>query len=297
MIWITGDRGMLGSELRGLLDAGSVPSIGSDREVDIADPVAVASFLERARPDWVVNCAAYTNVDKAEDEPELAHRLNAVGPGNLARACAAAGSRLIHLSTDYVFDGAADRPYRETDPVSPLGVYGRTKAAGEEEVLAAAPDSVVIRTAWLYGRHGRNFVHTVLRLLAEKGGLGVVADQFGSPTWAFDLAGLIAAIAAGRGLAGGIYHFSGEGVASWHEFAVEIARLSGACPEDGLGSAVRPLRTDQYPTRAARPAYSVLDKSKLRSLGFAVPAWRDSLARYFESTRKETTPWNDRSAP
>jgi len=280
MIWLVGDKGMLGTELGEVFASRGLAFVGSDREVDILDPAALAAFAEGKGIRWIVNCAAYTAVDKAEDEEAFALRLNAEGPENLARLCAAIGARLIHISTDYVFDGRGSRPYLEADATAPGGAYGRTKAEGERRVLLAAPDSVILRTAWLYGRHGPNFVATMLRLMASRDEIGVVADQKGTPTWAYDLSIAIADIAERPDFPAGIYHYTDSGETTWHEFALEIQRtgtelgiLSRPCRVNALG-------TEQYPTKAKRPAYSVLSKEKILSEGLIAPDWRASLRRY-----------------
>lgn len=278
MIWLIGNKGMLGTELSEALAGAGLPHVGTDREVSILEPGALKGFAEGKGVAWIVNCAAYTAVDRAEDESELCARLNAEGPENLGRLAAAVGARVLHLSTDYVFDGSGSRPYLESDPVAPLGTYGRTKAEGEARLLAAAPDSIVLRTAWLYGRHGPNFVATMLRLMKEREEIGVVADQFGSPTWARDLSGAIAAVLSRPEPPAGIYHYTNSGETSWHEFALEIERLGR---ETGLLSRpcrVKALTTADYPTKTRRPAYSVLSKEKIeRTFGLRPPEWRVSL--------------------
>lgn len=281
MIWLIGNKGMLGTELSMLFAERGLSFVGSDREVDILAPAALEAFAAGKGPQWIVNCAAYTAVDKAEDEEAFALRLNAEGPENIARLCAKTGARLIHISTDYVFDGDGTRPYLESDPVAPTGAYGRTKAEGERRAVAAAPDTVVVRTAWLYGKHGPNFVSTMLRLMASRDEIGVVADQKGTPTWAYDLASAIADIAARSDFPAGIFHFSNAGETDWHGFALEIFRLgtelgllSGSCR-------VNALQTDEYPTKTKRPAYSVLSKDKIRAAGITVPEWKTSLREYF----------------
>ena len=283
MIWIIGNNGMLGRELSEVLASRGLASIGTDREVSMLDPEALSGFAERAREDGrsitaIVNCAAYTAVEKAEEEPELAYALNAEGPANIARLADRLGADLIHLSTDYVFSGKGTSPYREDDPVDPQGVYGRTKAEGEKAVLANCPGTVVIRTAWLYGKHGNNFVRTMLRLMRDRAEVGVVRDQYGSPTWARDLAGAIASILAGVERKPGIFHYTDGGITNWHEFALEIydrGRECGLLPHE---VSVKPLTTDQYPTKVKRPAYSVLSKEKIeRMYSLTIPDWRESL--------------------
>jgi dTDP-4-dehydrorhamnose reductase len=280
VIWLIGNKGMLGTELTRVLTQRGLSLAGTDREVDILDPAALAAFASGKGIRWVINCAAYTAVDKAEDEEGLALRLNAEGPGNLARLCAGIGARLIHISTDYVFSGDGARPYLESDPTDPAGAYGRTKAAGERAVLAEAPGAVIVRTAWLYGRHGPNFVSTMLRLMASKDEIGVVADQQGTPTWAFDLSRALAAIAEWPDFPAGVYHFTNAGETTWHGFALEIQRLGTDLGLLKSPCRVKALSTAEYPTKTKRPAYSVLSKDKILAAGIVVPEWKASLRDY-----------------
>ena len=289
MIWLIGDKGMLGTELAGLFAERGLPFVGSDRDVDILDPAALAAFAQGKDIRWIVNCAAYTAVDKAEDEEAFALRLNAEGPENIARICSAIGARLIHISTDYVFNGEGSSPYLESDAVAPTGAYGRTKAEGERRVLAALPGAVIVRTAWLYGRHGPNFVYTMLKLMKAKDEIGVVADQRGTPTWARDLSLAVADIATAQAFPAGIYHYTNAGETTWHAFAAAIQRLG---LEHGLlekPCRINALTTDQYPTKTRRPAYSVLSKEKALAAGIKVPAWEDSLRAFLgqEAARHE----------
>ncbi|MDR2070540.1 MAG: dTDP-4-dehydrorhamnose reductase [Treponema sp.] len=302
MLWLIGNKGMLGTELSLVLEKRGVSFTGTDREVDIADPAALASFAEtccrKEALTWIVNCAAYTAVDKAEDDQDFCRRLNVEGPGNIARIAQSTGARLIHISTDYVFDGrgiqegGSFRPYRETDETSPVGVYGLTKRDGEQAVLENNPRSCIVRTAWLYGRHGGNFVHTMLRLMNERDEVKVVNDQRGSPTWAQDLAETLAAIVAAetqdRQVPWGIYHYTNEGSITWFDFAREIynqGRRFGLIKSD---CAVRPCTSAEFPAKVTRPAYSVLDKTKIRAaLGIGIPAWDESLVRYLEIRAKQ----------
>lgn len=286
---------MLGTELSALMDASGIDHIGSDREVSILEPPALeafhrATFGSENPLRWIINCSAYTAVDKAEDEPRLCRELNVTGPANLAALAEKTGASILHVSTDYVFDGAgiadasgALRPYREDDPIAPTGVYGRTKAEGEAAVVSACNRSIILRTSWLYGQHGSNFVITMLRLMAQRDAISVVSDQTGSPTWARDLAAAIIALAGSAKPAYGIYHYSNAGTCSWFDFAREIQRLGR---EEGLletGCTINPVTTDQYPTKAKRPAWSVLDKSKIiTDYGVAVPQWEESLGRFIE---------------
>ena len=269
MLLVTGANGQLGSELRLLLGDSAV-FVGRD-ELDITDEAAVKAFFEAQSFDFVINCAAYTAVDKAEDDFEAADRINRLGPALLAKY----GKRIVQISTDYVFDGTAHLPYKEEDAVSPVSVYGSTKLAGEEAVLAEAETAVIIRTAWLYSSFGANFVKTMRRLGAERDSLGVIFDQVGTPTYAADLAAAIMAMLPQikPGMKE-VYHYSNEGVASWYDFSVAIMA------ESGLSCAVRPLETCEYPTKATRPAYSVLNKAKIRrDFGLVVPHWMDGLKR------------------
>lgn len=275
-ILITGANGQLGNEMRDL-------SAGHPRhtyfftdvhELDICDAEAVHAFVSNHAIDLIVNCAAYTAVDKAEDNPDLCDTLNHLAPAHLADAAEACGAALIHISTDYVFDGTAYVPYTEDALPCPNSVYGRTKLAGEEEVTRRCTRTMVIRTAWLYSEYGNNFVKTMLRLGRERAELGVVFDQIGTPTYAGDLARAIYA-AIEQGVTPGIYHFSNEGVCSWYDFTLAIHRLAGITT-----CKVSPLHTDEYPARAPRPHYSVLDKTKIkRTLGIDIPHWEESLAR------------------
>lgn len=273
-ILITGANGQLGNEMRLLArEHSEYDYLFTDvAELDICDEQAVADYVRRHEVDVIVNCAAYTAVDKAEDNEELCDRLNRLAPGYLAKAVAARGGKLVQISTDYVFDGTAHVPYTEDCPTCPDSVYGRTKLGGEQEAFAHCPDTMVIRTAWLYSTFGNNYVKTMLRLGRERGTLGVIFDQVGTPTYARDLAAVIFA-AIGKGIVPGVYHFSNEGVCSWYDFTKAIHRLAGITT-----CRVSPLHTDEYPTRATRPHYSVLDKTKIKqTYGVEVPYWTDSL--------------------
>jgi len=274
-ILITGCNGQLGNEMQ-LLEAKNPQHtyFNTDvEELDITDRETVAAFVEHNQIDGIVNCAAYTAVDKAEDNTELCDLLNHVAPGYLAEAVERRGGWLIQISTDYVFDGTSHTPYVETDPVCPNSTYGRTKLAGEEAAQKACSRTMIIRTAWLYSTFGNNFVKTMLRLGRERQELGVIFDQIGTPTYARDLATAIFA-AIGQGVQPGIYHFSNEGVISWYDFTKAIHRIAGITT-----CRVRPLHTSEYPTPAARPHYSVLDKTKIKqTYGIEIPYWEESLA-------------------
>jgi dTDP-4-dehydrorhamnose reductase len=247
-------------------------------ELDITNEEAINRFVEENEIDGIVNCAAYTAVDKAEENQELCMKLNATAPEYLAKAIEKRGGWMIQISTDYVFDGTNHRPYVETDSVCPNSTYGRTKLAGEEAVLASCKKSMIIRTAWLYSTFGNNFVKTMIRLGNEKPELGVIFDQIGTPTYARDLAVAIFA-AINKGVVPGVYHFSNEGVISWYDFTKAIHRIAGI-----KDCKVRPLHTAEYPTPAARPHYSVLDKTKIKqTYGIEIPYWESSLTECISS--------------
>lgn len=279
-ILVTGACGQLGNEMQlqakqhphyqwFLTDVGTAEGV---LPLDITDAAAVEAFVEAHAIDLIVNCAAYTAVDRAESDEAKAQLLNATAPGYLAAAVERRGGQLIQISTDYVFDGTAHTPYTEDCPTCPASAYGRTKLEGEERVKAANPAAMIIRTAWLYSRFGSNFVKTMLRLGREKPQLGVVFDQIGTPTYARDLATAIMA-AINKGVRPGTYHFSDEGVCSWYDFTKAIHRLAGITT-----CSVRPLHTSEYPAPAARPAYSVLDKTKIKdTYQLEIPHWEDSL--------------------
>jgi dTDP-4-dehydrorhamnose reductase len=291
MIWLVGKNGMLGTDLGRAFDAAGLGWVGTDREVDFTDASALDAFAEGRTIDWVVNCAAYTAVDKAEDEPDLCRRLNVDGPANLARWCTAHGAALVHISTDYVFSGTGTDAYRESDPVGPTGIYGITKADGEDAVRGSCARHYILRTAWLYGAWGPNFAYTMLRLMNLKDALGVVADQWGAPTWTVDLARVVVElIRRGEG-PWGTYHASGEGRCSWHQFAEAIlveGKARGFVPAT-KAVAVNALTTDQYPTKARRPAWSVLSKEKLATtVGLRFPGWEVSLRAFLDSPLDQT---------
>ncbi len=275
-ILITGANGQLGNALQALAPQHpDLHLIFTDHEaLDITDTAAVQEFFNRQPVDAVVNCAAYTAVDKAEQEEETAFQVNFQAPLTLAEACAQHNSTLVHISTDYVFDGRYYRPYKESDEASPRSIYGSSKLRGEAAVLGYHPDAIVIRTSWLYSRTGVNFVRRMQELMQEKESLNVVFDQVGTPTYAPDLAAAILHILQHPvENAGGVYHYSNEGVASWYDFALAIKALTGAT------CSIRPVTSDEYPTAAERPAYSVLNKEKIKSVfGLEIPYWKDSLA-------------------
>jgi dTDP-4-dehydrorhamnose reductase len=273
-ILITGCNGQLGNEMQ-LLEKENPQHtyFNTDvAELDITDQKAIEKFVSENAIDGIVNCAAYTAVDKAEENQDLCMKLNATAPDYLAQAIEKRGGWMIQISTDYVFDGTNHKPYTEADSVCPNSTYGRTKLAGEQAVMAGCKKSMIIRTAWLYSTFGNNFVKTMIRLGKEKPELGVIFDQIGTPTYARDLAVAIFA-AINQGIVPGIYHFSNEGVISWYDFTKAIHRIAGITT-----CRVRPLHTEEYPTPANRPHYSVLDKTKIKqTYGIEIPYWEESL--------------------
>lgn len=278
-ILVTGANGQLGNEMRVVsAEQSTVKYHFTDvAELDICDQEAIERFVVEHAIDCIVNCAAYTNVNKAEEDTELCDKLNHQAPANLARVAAKYGAALIHVSTDYVFNGQHYKPYSEDDATCPNSVYGATKLAGEEAIISLCSNSIIIRTAWLYSTFGNNFVKTMLRLGVERAELGVVFDQVGTPTYARDLARAIQRIII-QGIVPGIYHYSNEGVCSWYDFTKMIFAIGGITT-----CALKPLHTDEYPTPAARPHYSVLDKTKIKqTYDVEVPYWVDSLRECIE---------------
>jgi dTDP-4-dehydrorhamnose reductase len=261
---------------------------GGCETADLDDPRSLGVLVERIAPQVVVNAAAWTAVDRAETEREVAFRANAEAPRAIAQACARRGARLLHYSTDYVFDGRGTRPYREDDATSPLGVYGESKLAGEEAIRASGADHAILRTAWVYAPRGRNFLLTMLRLGAERERLRVVADQVGTPTSAALIADATARVIAHPSRASGTWHLTASGQASWHGFAEAIfagAVARGLLPRAPL---VEAISTAEYPTPAARPAYSVLDTGRLqRDFGIAPPHWRDGLDQALDALERD----------
>lgn len=276
---ITGAYGQLGNEIKALSENyKECDFLFTDADtLDITDSNAVFGFLNENKPDFVINCAAYTAVDKAETEMEAANRINAVAPGIIANAAKQIGAKMMHVSTDYVFGGKAFRPLTETDDVNPRGVYAKSKLAGEQNCIKENPDSVIIRTSWLYSAFGNNFLKTMLRLGKERSSLNVVFDQTGTPTYAADLAEAILKIVLiskkePARYVPGVYHYSNEGVASWYDFAKMIFEISG------IDCKVFPILSEAFPTPVKRPEYSVLDKSKIKNtFGMEIPFWVDSL--------------------
>ena len=275
-VLVTGAGGQLGRELQRF--AAGYPAFNfvftTRGQLPVDEPEKVKAVFAEVKPDWCINCAAYTAVDKAETESETAFRINGDAPGYLAKACRGAGARFIHISTDYVFDGSRPIPLKEEDPTGPINVYGASKLEGERWVLQECCDSaLIIRTSWVYSEYGNNFVKTMIRLMNKQTTVGVVDDQIGSPTYAADLADAILQILSARKFLPGIYHYSNEGQISWYQFALAIRFLiDSRCK-------VNPIPTSQFPTPARRPAWSLMDKTLIRdSYGVPIVAWERSLA-------------------
>ena len=276
-VLVAGSTGQLGMDLVNLLRRQGVDVAAPDMlQLDLLRPETVRDAVRDARPHWVINCAAYTQVDRAEQDRETAFAINCDGARVLAEAAAAAQAWMLQVSTDFVFSGHSSVPYTEEDETGPLGVYGQSKRDGELAVQQACASSIIVRTAWLYGVHGNNFVKTMLRLAAERDELRVVSDQTGTPTWTQDLAQALWALM--QQPQAGVFHFSDEGQASWHEFASAIVDEARALGFPVKAQRVVPITTAEYPTPAQRPAYSVLSKAKIeRLLAAPIPHWRDSL--------------------
>ena len=317
MVWLIGYKGMLGSEIANQLTENKIQWIGSDRDVDITNPVELRKFAQSHETSanrtgltvrkgtvpekitWVINCAAYTAVDKSESDQELCEKLNAEGPLNIARVTRELGAKLIHISTDYVFDGTATTPYTEETPKQPLGVYGVTKAKGEDEIEKEMTQYYILRTAWLYGFNGKNFVYTMTNLMNTRDEIKVVGDQKGTPTCAIDLASVIlkiimqsdrAPLLFGKksALPYGVYHFTNLGETTWHEFARKIYELGKKHGRITKDCNVMSCTTEEYPTPAKRPAYSVLSKDKIAAgLRYKIPKWEESLEKFIRSPRFE----------
>lgn len=279
---------MLGTDVETLLKNEGMDYIASDQEVDITNLDELQKFVQSKPITWIVNCAAYTAVDKAEDEPELAFKINAEGPHNIAIIAKQMGAKLIHISTDYVFDGTKEDAYTETDTPNPLGVYGASKLLGESNIKKTLNEYFILRTAWLYGKHGNNFVYTMLRLFKERDEIRVVDDQYGSPTYAPDLAVAILAILHFNSDAYGIYHFTNEGKTTWYDFACQIYNTSkqqGILTKD---TALLKITTDQYPTKAKRPQNSYLSKEKTqKAFNIDVRHWQKGLNDFFREGSHE----------
>jgi dTDP-4-dehydrorhamnose reductase len=279
---------MLGHDMVEQLDELGIEHVDSDVECSILDLDAIRAFVSGKSIEWIINCSGYTAVDKAEAEEAKADAINALGSENLGRIAVNSGARIIHFSTDYIFDGEASEPYEEDSPPSPRSAYGRTKARGEILLRAVCPEHFIVRTAWLYGIHGGNFVHTMLRLMNERDEVSVVEDQRGSPTYTKDLSRAICEIIQKDSREFGTYHFTNEGETSWFEFARSIYEIGRSTGKIAKACTVVPVSSDGYPTKTVRPKYSVLSKAKFRrTFKVVIPTWRDGLERFFRELGEE----------
>lgn len=286
MVWLIGCKGMLGTEIARQLKNSNIDYIGTDIDVDITKLEVLEDFANKnPKIDWIINCSAYTAVDKAEDDKDFANLLNNIGPKNISSVAKKINAKMIHISTDYVFDGTGNIPYTEDMDVKPIGVYGQTKADGEKSVIDSGCEYYIFRTAWLYGYDGKNFVYTMLKLMESKQELSVVSDQKGTPTFAGDLANcVIKTITAENKIPCGIYHCTDLGEITWYDFACEIYKQGKATGKLSNECKINPCSTDEFPTKAKRPAYSVLSKEKIQqALGIALPMWNESLNVFMNS--------------
>jgi len=286
MIWLIGNRGMLGTDIENGLIDNYIDFIATDKEIDIADDDALRKYIKDYYIDWIINCSAYTAVDKAEDERDLAFKVNAEGVLNIARIAKEKNAVLIHISTDYVFSGEKDGEYKEKDAPGPKSVYGLSKLQGEKNVIDMLDRYYIFRVSWLFGVHGNNFVYTMLRLFKERDELKVVSDQYGSPTYSRDLADLIIGIVKNNVKNFGLYHFTNEGLTNWHEFATAIYSRAKKNRLTEREIAILPITSAEYPTRAERPKNSSLSKDKVKKkLGIKIRSWQDALDDFFKKMR------------
>ena len=286
MVWLIGCKGMLGTEIARQLKNSNIDYIGTDIDVDITKLEVLEDFANKnPKIDWIINCSAYTAVDKAEDNKDFANLLNNIGPKNISSVAKKINAKMIHISTDYVFDGTGNIPYTEDMDVKPIGVYGKTKADGEKSVIDSGCEYYIFRTAWLYGYDGKNFVYTMLKLMESKQELSVVSDQKGTPTFAGDLANcVIKTITSKNQIPCGIYHCTDLGEITWYDFACEIYKQGKATGKLSNECKINPCSTDEFPTKAKRPAYSVLSKEKIQqALGITLPMWNESLNVFMNS--------------
>ena len=286
MVWLIGCKGMLGTEIARQLKNSNIDYIGTDIDVDITKLEVLEDFANKnPKIDWIINCSAYTAVDKAEDDKDFANLLNNIGPKNISSVAKKINAKMIHISTDYVFDGTGNIPYTEDMDVKPIGVYGQTKADGEKSVIDSGCEYYIFRTAWLYGYDGKNFVYTMLKLMESKQELSVVSDQKGTPTFAGDLANcVIKTITSKNQIPCGIYHCTDLGEITWYDFACEIYKQGKATGTLSNECKINPCSTDEFPTKAKRPAYSVLSKEKIQqALGITLPMWNESLNVFMNS--------------
>lgn len=289
MVWLIGQNGMLGKEVALNLLESNISFTGSGSEVDISDINALERFAMGKDIDWIINCAAYTAVDKAEEDKENCRKVNEIGPSNIAKLAARINAKLIHISTDYVFSGCGTSPYKEDMKKEPLGVYGLTKSNGEDEIARNLKSFYILRTAWLYGFEGKNFVYTMANLMDKRDSIKVVNDQKGSPTCTLDLSrAIVNIISKGEKspVPFGIYHFTDMGETTWFSFAEKIYELLKKYRRISSDCTVNPCTTEEYPTPCRRPSYSVLSKEKIQSfLDFKIPSWEESLEMFIKSPR------------
>ena len=288
-IWLIGSRGMLGTEVEKLLKEKGLPHLSTVIKVDITDLKSLRTFTsDRGNIDCIINCSGYTAVDKAEDEPETAFRINAGGTQNIVETAKSLNAALIHISTDYVFNGEKESAYLENDPADPIGVYGKSKLKGDQCIQSSMTNYYIIRTAWLFGKQGNNFVNTMLKLFEKREEVKVVSDQWGSPTYAPDLAEVILKVIENRDKHYGVYNFTNEGRTNWHAVAGEIYKLAR---EKGIIQNevnIIPISTEEFPTRARRPRNSYLSKEKIkRNLGITIRSWQDALQEYISELERE----------
>ncbi|MCI5666007.1 MAG: dTDP-4-dehydrorhamnose reductase [Spirochaetia bacterium] len=285
MLWITGSFGMLGQEVKKQFDENHINYLATtSSEVDISDFPSVLRFVQDKNINWIINCAAYTAVDKAESDKEKCFKVNATGAENLAKAAKSFGAKLIHISTDYVFDGTNSRPYLESDPVCPIGVYGYCKAEGEKNIQIETQNYFILRTSWLYGFYGKNFVYTMLKLMNSRESIKVVCDQRGTPTNCVTLASVILKIIQTDSSAYGIYNVTDEGETTWFEFAKEIQKKYSQLNKKIENCFVNPCLSSEYISAAKRPAYSVLSKEKIKTtFNITLPDWKESLYSFLMS--------------
>jgi len=293
MIWLIGNKGMLGYDVEKLLKERGLTYCASDKEVDICDYKALEKFGKDKKIKWIINCSGYTQVDKAEEEIDEAFRINKDGVRNIALFSANRQIRLIHISTDYVFDGRQEgtAAYSEDDKTNPINIYGKSKLAGEEEIKKILEKYFIIRTAWLCGLQGNNFIYTMLRLFKERDLVKVVEDECGSPTYTMDLAGAILKTMEDDSVSYGIYHFTNEGITNWYEFAMTICKKAKRVGliESNKKVEIQPIKTEDYPTAARRPKYSVLSKKKIRKeLGLKIRNWDEALEDFLVSLSLQT---------
>ena len=284
-IVVFGASGQLGQCLKQVAELKQINNIifPPETEANILDTEAITKVFEQYKPAYVINCAAYTAVDKAEDDIDMARKINRTGAANLATQCKNSGAVLVHISTDFIFKGDKPYPLIESDIAEPISIYGLTKLEGEQDIESILPQHYILRTSWLYSEHGNNFAKTMLKLGAEREELKIIADQVGTPTYAIDLAGAVLDIITSGKENYGIYHYSNEGVTSWYDFAKAIFDLAGSKVK------AYPIRTSEYPTRATRPAFSVMDKAKIKTtFNIQIPYWRDSLAVCLEKLSPPT---------